>query len=181
MSRRPLSRLLTTLLVTAVALLVALGLSTPALAVTTAQKLSVATSWSQTSAASFSAWDAARWDQGAWAAYGFDWSTDYCSASPDRPLGFDFRPPCQRHDFGYRNFKALGAFSGNKSRIDSSFYSDMLRVCARYSGIAKASCSSTAWTYYQAVKAFGSLRVTTAELDRIAVETGQPQRVGTSR
>ena len=48
--------------------------------------------------------------------YGFDWSTDYCSASPDQPLGFDFRLSCWRHDFGYRNYKAVGAFPANKSR-----------------------------------------------------------------
>lgn len=100
-------------------------------------------------------WAAARADQAAWAAYAFDWSTDYCSSSPDNPFGFPFSMPCARHDFGYRNYKAAGTLSANKSRLDSAFYEDLKRVCAAYSGGTKTSCSSTAWTYYQAVRAFG--------------------------
>jgi hypothetical protein len=63
----------------------------PAAAVTLEQKLSVMNSWSQANATSYNAWNAARQNQGAWADYGFDWSTDFCSSSPDQPLGFDFR------------------------------------------------------------------------------------------
>jgi hypothetical protein len=95
-----------------------LTLATPAQAVTTQavstqDKLQVLSLWSQTSATSQNAWLAARSDQGAWASYGFDWSTDYCSDSPDQPLGFDFRLPCARHDFGYRNYDRLGRFAAN--------------------------------------------------------------------
>ncbi|MFD5198886.1 phospholipase [Streptomyces sp. NPDC058375] len=120
-----------------------------------ADKPQVLSSWTQTSASSHNAWNAARGNQGAWAAYGFDWSTDYCSSSPDNPFGFPFQNSCARHDFGYRNYKAAGAFSANKARIDSAFYEDLKRVCADYSGATKTSCNSTAWTYYQAVKVFG--------------------------
>ncbi len=74
---------------------------------------------------------------------------------PDNPFGFPFQNSCARHDFGYRNYKAAGTFSANKARIDSAFYEDLKRVCARYSGATKTSCNSTAWTYYQAVKIFG--------------------------
>jgi phospholipase A2-like protein len=56
-------------------------------------------------AASYNAWNSARQNQSAWSAYAFDWSTDYCSSSPDQPLGFDFRIPCWHHDFGYRNYR----------------------------------------------------------------------------
>ncbi|MFJ3598392.1 phospholipase [Streptomyces sp. NPDC090126] len=120
-----------------------------------ADKPQVLSSWTQTSASSYNAWNAARNNQGAWAAYGFDWSTDYCSSSPDNPFGFPFKNACARHDFGYRNYKAAGTFSANKARLDSAFYEDLKRVCARYSGATKTSCTSTAWTYYQAVKVFG--------------------------
>ncbi|MEV1048835.1 phospholipase [Streptomyces sp. NPDC049916] len=120
-----------------------------------ADKPRVLSSWTQTSASSFNAWSAARNNQGAWAAYGFDWSTDYCSSSPDNPFGFPFKNSCARHDFGYRNYKAAGAFPANKDRVDSAFHEDLKRVCAAYSGAKRTSCDSTAWTYYQAVRAFG--------------------------
>ncbi|MGW6735507.1 phospholipase [Streptomyces sp. NPDC055013] len=120
-----------------------------------ADKPQVLANWTQTSASSYNSWVAARSNQSAWSAYGFDWSTDYCSSSPDNPFGFPFSTSCARHDFGYRNYKALGTFSANKSRVDSAFYEDLKRVCAGYSGASKAACNSTAWTYYQAVKAFG--------------------------
>ncbi|MFJ8635666.1 phospholipase [Streptomyces sp. NPDC093568] len=120
-----------------------------------ADKPQVLSSWTQTSASSYNAWVAARANQSAWSAYGFDWSTDYCSSSPDNPFGFPFSTSCARHDFGYRNYKAIGAFDANKSRLDSAFYEDLKRVCANYGGATKTACNSTAWTYYQAVKAFG--------------------------
>lgn len=120
-----------------------------------ADKPQVLASWTQTSVSSYNAWTTARSHQSTWSAYGFDWSTDYCSSSPDNPFGFPFTTSCARHDFGYRNYKALGTFSANKSRLDSAFYEDLKRVCAGYSGASKSACNSTAWTYYQAVKAFG--------------------------
>jgi hypothetical protein len=145
----------------------ATGLAASALAVTTvvataatadaapADKPRVLANWTQTSASSYNAWTAARANQSAWAAYGFDWTTDYCSSSPDNPFGFPFGTSCARHDFGYRNYKAAGSFSANKSRLDSAFHEDLKRVCARYGGATKTACNSTAWTYYQAVRALG--------------------------
>ncbi|EFF93584.1 MULTISPECIES: phospholipase [Streptomyces] len=129
-------------------------LASPALAAP-ADKPQVLSSWTQTSASSYNSWVAARANQGAWSAYGFDWSTDYCSSSPDNPLGFPFKTSCARHDFGYRNYKAAGTFSTNKARLDDALYADLKRVCAGYSGASKTACDSTAWTYYQAVKALG--------------------------
>ncbi|MGW1723557.1 phospholipase [Streptomyces sp. NPDC002306] len=120
-----------------------------------ADKPQVLASWTQTSASSYNLWAAARSNQAAWTAYGFDWSTDYCSSSPDNPFGFPFSTSCARHDFGYRNYKAAGSFSANKSRLDSALYEDLKRVCNNYSGATKTACDGTAWTYYQAVKAFG--------------------------
>ncbi|MET9801623.1 phospholipase [Streptomyces sp. NPDC006368] len=115
----------------------------------------VLASWTQTDVSSYRAWYAARRNQTAWSAYGFDWSTDYCSNSPDNPLGFPFKHACARHDFGYRNYKALGAFPVHKPRLDRAFHADMSHVCATYTGSTRATCDSTAWTYYQAVVIFG--------------------------
>ncbi|MEV0223781.1 phospholipase [Streptomyces sp. NPDC050704] len=120
-----------------------------------ADKATVLSGWTQTSAASSNAFHAARADQGAWTAYGFDWSTNYCTASPDNPFGFPFANACVRHDFGYGNYKAAGSFDANKSRLDDAFYADLKRVCATYSGVKKTSCDATAWTYYQAVDKLG--------------------------
>ena len=101
--------------------------------------------------------------------YNFNWSTDYCSSSPDNPLGFTFNLGCYRHDFGYRNYKAVGQFSANKSRLDSAFYEDLKRVCATYNSVVRPACYSLAWTYYQAVSIFGSVAaVQQADIDRAA-------------
>lgn len=120
-----------------------------------ADKGQVLSSWTQTSASSYNAFFSARGNQGAWSAYGFDWSTDVCSSSPDNPFGFPFANSCVRHDFGYRNYKAAGTFSANKARIDNALYADLQRVCAKYTGAKKSSCDATAWTYYQAVDKLG--------------------------
>ncbi|GLX95428.1 hypothetical protein Hesp01_33780 [Herbidospora sp. NBRC 101105] len=144
-----------------------IGLTFPAQAVTTQQKLSALSTFSQPTSASAGSWRAAWQNQGAWADYGFDWSTDLCSTSPDQPLGFDFRMPCRRHDFGYRNYKAVGQFPANKARVDDAFYFDMKQVCAGYSTVPRNTCNGVAWTYYQAVKQFGALNVTEAQIERV--------------
>lgn len=143
------------------------GLAQPA-AAAPADKPAVLSSFTQTSAGSYSTFFAARGNQGAWTAYGFDWSTDKCSSSPDNPLGFPFANSCVRHDFGYRNYKAIGAFPANKARLDSMLLADLLRVCGRYSGFTKSACNSLAYTYYQAVHVFGTIAVSQADLDRAA-------------
>jgi Prokaryotic phospholipase A2 len=165
MHRRRLTTVLITAAITAVSVL---GLAQPAGAVTLDQKLAVMSSWSQTSVSSSNAWAAARNNQAPWAEYAFDWSTDYCSDSPDNPLGFNFSMSCARHDFGYRNYKAVSQFPANKSRLDSAFYEDLKRKCATYNVFVRPACNALAWTYYQAVKAFGSVVVSAADLARAA-------------
>ena len=160
-------RLATLLAAGAFALLAMLGVSSPAFAVTPEQKLSVLAGWTQTSASSYTAWNNARLNKAPWADYAFDWSTDYCSSSPDNPLGFDFTNACWHHDFGYRNYKAIGQFSGNKARVDKTFYADLKRKCATYSSVVRPACVSLAWTYYQAVSVFGSVSaVRQADIDK---------------
>ena len=173
-------RRLATLLASGVlALLTALAVASPAAAaVTPAQKLSVLSSWTQTSASSYNAWNSARQNRAPWAEYNFDWSTDYCSSSPDNPLGFNFTLSCARHDFGYRNYKAVGQFSANKSRLDSAFYEDLKRVCTTYNAIVRPACYSLAWTYYQAVSIFGSVAaVQQADIDRAAKMKAEAERM----
>jgi hypothetical protein len=154
-------------------LVTVLAFALPAYAVTLEQKLAALSGFSQPTSASANSWRAAWQNQAAWADYAFDWSTDLCSSSPDQPLGFDFRMPCRRHDFGYRNYKAVSQFPANKSRIDSSFYFDMKQVCAGYSGISKSTCDGLAWTYYQAVKEFGDLAVTDEQIQKVQREAQQ--------
>ncbi|MFG1940522.1 phospholipase [Micromonospora tulbaghiae] len=176
-------RLATTLAAGALALLTMLGLATPAAAaVSTQQKLSVLTSWTQTSASSYNAWNSARQNRAPWTEYGFDWSTDYCSSSPDNPIGFNFKLSCYRHDFGYRNHKAMGVFSAGKSRLDSAFYADLKRVCATYNAVVRPACYSLAWTYYQAVSVFGSVAaVSQADLDRATRMKADAERRAAAR
>jgi Prokaryotic phospholipase A2 len=138
-----------------------------AFAATTAQKLIVLASWTQPTAASYNAWNDARLDRSPWRSYRFDWSTDYCTAAPERPLGYDFRIACWHHDFGYRNYHALHRFAANKDRLDTMFYADLRRVCATYRLRLQPACYTLAWTYYEAVHIFGSLAVSMSDLDGV--------------
>ena len=169
-------RRLAVLAIPLASLLLTLGLASPAHAVTVDQKLATLSSFTQANATSYNAWNGARQNQGAWTDYGFDWSTDYCSTSPDQPLGFDFRLPCWHHDFGYRNYKAVGQFPANKSRIDSYFYYDMKTKCATYNAFVRPACYSLAWTYYQAVVNFGSVAVSQTDLDKAAALKAQGEQ-----
>ena len=149
-------------LISAVALL-----APPTAALAADSKAAVLSSWTQTTASSTTAWNDARLHRDPWIAYSFNWTTDYCSSSPDNPLGFNFSLSCWHHDFGYRNYKNIGTFSANKSRLDDMFYADLKRKCATYNAAVRPACTSLAWTYYQAVKAFGSLAaVSPADIDR---------------
>ena len=148
-------RRLSALVVSAASLTLVLGAAAAPASAVPADKAKVLSNWTQTDAGSYNAWVVARANQGAWSEYKFNWSTDYCSSSPDNPFGFPFQTSCARHDFGYRNYKEAGTFDANKARIDSAFYADLKRVCAAYSGAKKTACDATAWTYYQAVDKLG--------------------------
>ena len=163
------SRLTTILLAPLVGVTLALAVAVPAAAVTTEQRLSVMSSWSQPNSSSYNAWNSARQQPGRLDRLRLRLVDRLLLDQPDRPLGFDFRLPCYRHDFGYRNYKAAGAFDANKARIDDSFYFDLKAKCATYNSFVRPSCYSLAWTYYQAVRNFGSLAaVSQTDLDRAA-------------
>ncbi|GAA2782412.1 phospholipase [Saccharopolyspora taberi] len=88
-----------------------------------------------------------------------DWSSDSCSWSPDEPLGYDFSSSCDRHDFGYRNYKRQDRFSeDNRLRIDDNFKADMYSGCGD-----DAACKGAANVYYLAVRQFGGSSASTAD------------------
>ncbi|MGH4030676.1 phospholipase A2 [Actinomycetota bacterium Odt1-20B] len=91
--------------------------------------------------------------------WNFRWDTDWCTRLADKPGGFDFRLPCARHDFGYRNYKALigkkkFAGSTHERRVDKAFYFDMKRQCAvepHKTSAEREKCLVTAKKYYKRV------------------------------
>lgn len=86
-----------------------------------------------------------------------NWTTDGCSAPlvGNRGASFDFTEACLRHDFGYRNTKALGVFGQRKVQIDDRFLADMKDHCATRSVSLQPSCYRWAYTFYYAVRRFG--------------------------
>lgn len=93
----------------------------------------------------------------------FDWSTDGCSV----PVGFApyrevFRPACEQHDFGYRNYGAhgklrLGPTRDTKNWIDGRFRTEMERICQdAYAAAAdRGNCVGAAQGYFVAVNVGG--------------------------
>ena len=87
-----------------------------------------------------------------------DWTTDYCSAPLVGNTGrsFNFRIPCQRHDFAYRNMKLLGRLDEvNRKRADEQFRSDMRATCMPRGISQRINCYAWAETFYAAVRSFG--------------------------
>ncbi|WKX72259.1 phospholipase [Streptomyces sp. XD-27] len=94
--------------------------------------------------------------------YGFNWKNDGCTGVSDDPGGFHFGFACARHDFGYRNYKKLNAFSrANKKHVDNTFLYDMNWTCDHqwgpYTQTQRKLCRKTAKKYYDAVVALGHL------------------------
>jgi hypothetical protein len=86
------------------------------------------------------------------------WESDGCSAPVLGSGPFDFSLACSRHDFGWRNLKAIdrtGAevwHTANKERVDAGFLWDMRTRCAAFSPIVRIGCDTTARVYYTAVR-----------------------------
>ena len=104
-----------------------------------------------------------------------DWSSDSCSWSPDQPLGFDFSTSCDRHDFGYRNYKAQSRFTEDgRLRVDDNFKADMYGACGD-----DGTCKAAANVYYAAVREFGGMSTSTsdaveqADIRPVQAESGQ--------
>jgi hypothetical protein len=110
----------------------------------------------------------------------FDVSTDWCSAPLVGSTGrsFDFRAPCRRHDFGYRNLQLLDARyscagrphgqvcatagrpgtywnARSRRRVDQRFLADMRTHCRTRPWYDAAACLGWAETFSTAVRTFG--------------------------
>ncbi|KAH7312517.1 prokaryotic phospholipase A2-domain-containing protein [Stachybotrys elegans] len=95
------------------------------------------------------------------------WDSDGCTSSPDNPLGFPFIPACNRHDFGYHNYRAQSRFTEtNKQAIDDNFRDDLYFICGteRFSSI----CFGLADVYHAFVRAFGGDDATPGRRDEHA-------------
>lgn len=92
----------------------------------------------------------------------FDWTSDECSNAPDSIPGLlNFKPSCERHDFGYQNSHALGTWNAAmKKRIDENFLKDLLKYCEDlpwWKKLATVDCAGLAGTYFAAVSACGGV------------------------
>jgi hypothetical protein len=84
-----------------------------------------------------------------------DWTSDGCTDSPDNPLGFPYTPACNRHDFGYQNYRNQDRFTkAAKASIDLNFKSDLYYQCET-NGEYVSVCKALADVYYYAVVEFG--------------------------
>lgn len=84
----------------------------------------------------------------------WDVSTDLCSFAPDTGPVFDFRVPCIRHDFAWRNLRRIGR-STRARRLAASrqFLDDLRTTCAVRPVGQRTACRAVAQTYYAAVSA----------------------------
>jgi hypothetical protein len=94
--------------------------------------------------------------QGYW-----DLSTDFCSNSRDTAAHFDFKAPCVRHDFAWRNLKKMDArhhvhrFNIHVKRVSTTkqFHEDMDGHCDGRHWAIRQACFTTSDIYFQAVMA----------------------------
>ena len=87
-----------------------------------------------------------------------DWSNDGCSAPIVGSEGrsFNFRTACDRHDFGYRNFKAIGLFdTSTRTLIDEQLHRDMNKACDSQRRTFKVRCIAWSEIFYTMVRAAG--------------------------
>ena len=87
-------------------------------------------------------------------------STDLCSFAPDTGPVFDFRYPCIRHDFAWRNLRRLqvrlgGGIDTRARRLAASrqFLRDMQTTCTVRPAVQRQACRVVAQAYFHAVSA----------------------------
>ncbi|WP_051741456.1 phospholipase A2 [Streptomyces xylophagus] len=85
---------------------------------------------------------------------------DHCTTAPDQPLGYDFRPACDMHDYGYgligNTYKGYSKYLSRYKgiNVDAVFYTALFtKTCGSY--FFKSPCRGLANTYYTAVTVFG--------------------------
>ncbi len=86
------------------------------------------------------------------------WDDNGCTGVPDSGAFFNFKYPCKRHDFGWRNLHRVeshydfNAFrKRNKNVADKRFLRDMRADCKPRNFFSESFCRSTAQVYYQTV------------------------------
>jgi YD repeat-containing protein len=136
------------------------------------KKCDTAKTWMWYTKSGCSAWayHGGKWRQPGWkrTASGFKVRGivyDHCTKpGADRPLGFDFRPACDSHDYGYglmtnqrmhyRYYLDRTWF--RKADVDTRFFITLKdKVCGGYFFLVRPSCKRIAAVYYAAVLTFG--------------------------
>ncbi|CAI4217783.1 unnamed protein product [Parascedosporium putredinis] len=93
---------------------------------------------------------------------------------PRQPLGFPFVPACNRHDFGYHNYRNQVRFTqSNRLKIDNNFKTDLYYQCESVSSLTRGLCRALADVYYSAVRAFGGGDATPGKRDEDLVQAYQ--------
>jgi len=90
----------------------------------------------------------------------FDTTTDGCSAPllGSEGRSFNFRLPCERHDFAYRNYWLRAAHGGPawnaalRAAIDDQFQRDLQSVCAKRRGSFRLRCDAWVIVFFHAVR-----------------------------
>ncbi|CAG9950678.1 unnamed protein product [Clonostachys rosea f. rosea IK726] len=79
-----------------------------------------------------------------------NWTSDGCTNAPANPFNFDFTPGCQRHDFGYANYRKQGRFEiHGKRRIDEQLLVDLRNQCKKATHVwSKVGCEGLAEAYF---------------------------------
>jgi hypothetical protein len=82
---------------------------------------------------------------------------DNCSKSPDHPLGMNFVPACQSHDYGYALGKAnvIAQSGANKNWIDRDLYRNLAQGTCPHYILRFVACQDLAARYYAVVKVGG--------------------------
>jgi YD repeat-containing protein len=76
---------------------------------------------------------------------------DHCSLSADEPHGFDFRPACDMHDYGYGVIASGYLSSDKKNAVDEVLYTTLKdHTCPAYWD--QWGCRMDAFTYRQGVR-----------------------------
>ncbi len=94
-----------------------------------------------------------------------DWKSDGCSDAPEHPFGFNFAPSCNRHDFGYHNYRKQGRLTERTHElIDNNLLEDLKSVCLTYempgqhgqlrSTHKSRKCRRIAYLYFTSVRLF---------------------------
>jgi hypothetical protein len=100
------------------------------------------------------------------AARSADGQTDLLDATRGLPGGEiqacggvrDDAGPCERHDFGYRNYKLQERFSeANRAKIDDVFRKDLDDECAKRESLELLACRELAEIYFGGVRRLGDV------------------------